>query len=196
MRLGGFVEQTGERCPTGVQAATLVYVYDLGLQVGFEDKIQPKVCLWWESANKDSKGRPFTLPDVVTASSNEKSTMTQRYGSLMGAAPSEADMEAGYDTDLLIGKSCLILVQPSRKQGGWPYIENVMPLPPGMPVPPVIGEYEDGENAPKFVQMLRAKAVKSGDGKPAAKPLGIGDARAKPPPVKAGDAAFDQAIPF
>mgnify|MGYP001608709555 CR=1 FL=1 len=133
MRVGGYSEMTGERCPTGVQPAVLVAVYDIGLQAGFEGKIQPKIVLWWESSQRDTKGRPFTLPDTVTASSNEKATLTARYGALMGKPPTEAECEEGFDMDLCIGKCCLLNVVPPKKQGGWPRIDSVMPLPLGMP---------------------------------------------------------------
>ena len=187
MRIGGFSEQTGERCPAGVQIGTLVALYDVGIQVGFEGKHQPKVVLWWESQHKDTKGRPFTLPDMVTNSSDERSRMASRYGALTGAAPTEKECEDGWDMDPLLGRACFLLVAPPKKQGGWPFISNVMPLPAGMTAPPALGV--EGGTIPKFVEMMRAKAVHPGE-------------VATPPPANVASPAvksaeqIDSSIPF
>lgn len=188
MKIGGVSEQIGERCPTGVHPAVLVGVYDVGTHEGYQGKIQPKVCLWWEAGVRDSKGRPFTLPDVVTNSSHEKSTMAQRFSCLVGRALTEPEQKDGLDTDMMIGKSCLVLVSPPKKAGGWPFIENVMPLPTGMPVPKKMGDYAQ---EPRFVTILKAKALSAAQVAERRKALEVlGTA------PSGGDADFDEKIPF
>ncbi len=159
MRVGGNDEQQiGERVPIGVQVVALAAVFDIGLQRGFEDKIQHKVVLWFESQHKDTKGRPFTIPTVVTASSNEKSTMAAVFGALSGAAPTDEECQEGFDLDDVIGKCCFVNMAPPKKAGGWPYIATYMPMPAGMPAVTVSDKWE-GPNVPKFVEKMREKQI-------------------------------------
>ena len=181
MRLGGQSEQVGERCPVGVVVGILAAVYDLGMQEGYEGKKQHKVCLWWEVSHRDTKGVRFTLPDMVTNSSSELSTLTQRVGALMGRAPTEEEMDVGYDTDPLIGKCCLLQIDPPRKPGGWPFVKNVMPCPAGMSgINRVEGKYGPGDPTPKFVEKMLDKSL---------------DDEA-PAQASEADAALDKSIPF
>lgn len=161
MRIGGGNQDTGEKCAAGVYPAVLAAVYDIGTHAVVwqgKEKLQAKVVLWFEVESRDTKGRRFSIPLVLTASSSEKSNLTKVYGALVGHSPSDAEMEEGYDMDPLIGVTCLVQVSPPREGKKWPYIENVMPMPRGMATLQAEGDY-DGD-APKFITMMREKAVK------------------------------------
>ncbi len=161
MRVGGYTEQSGEKCNPGTMPAVLAAVFDVGLhRTSFdgEEKTQHKVALMWEVDDRDTKGRRFTLFQVVTNSSNEKANLTKIVGALMGRAPTEAECEEGFDMDPLIGTTCLVQVAPPREGKKWPYIENVMPLPRGMNR--LVVETDVMGDDPGFVKMMREKAVK------------------------------------
>lgn len=153
---GGGGENIGERCPPGVHAAVLVGVYDVGAQEGFQGKIQRKVVFAWEVSARDTKGRNFVLFERLTNSSHEKSTMVKRFGSLVGRAPTAEESKDGFDDALMVGKSCLVNVVASDKEDGWPYIDNVMPMPTGMEPHRQKGVYNE---EPRYVVKMRESAL-------------------------------------
>lgn len=162
MKVGGYSEQDMdyERCGPGVIPAVLAAIYDVGLQsVVFDGKpkTQAKVALMWEVETRDTKGRRFTVFQVLTNSSNEKATMTRVVGALMGRVPTGKECENGFDMDPLIGVTCLVQVEPPHEGKKWPYISNVMPMPKGMTQ--LVVEADVSGEDPRFVTMLLAKAV-------------------------------------
>lgn len=199
MRIGGgnASRDSGDKCPPGVYPAILSAVYDIGTHAVVwqgKEKLQAKVVLWFEVESRDTKGRRFSIPLVLTASSSEKSNMTKVYGALVGHAPSDAEMDEGYDMDPLIGVTCLVQIAPPREGKKWPYIENVMPLPKGMTALKAEGEY-DGDD-PKFITMMREKAVKPKSASTATAKREVKTVEPEPAPHDEDSARFDSEIPF
>lgn len=145
----------GEKCPAGFHVAVLAAAYDIGRQrktYAGDEKVVHQVILVWEVDKRDSKGRRFTLTDYLNASTNEKSTMTQRVKALLGKDPTEAE----YDTDVLVGKCVYLMVKAADDPEGWPRIDNMVPLPEAFK--PIKAEFK-AEPPPKYVENARAKAV-------------------------------------
>lgn len=156
MKIGGQSESVGEKCPAGVQVAVLAAVDDVGYQEGFQGKVQRKMVLTWETQHRTTKGRQFVLFQTVTNSTHEKSTMFKYVGTLLGRKMTEAEQKDGIDDTLLVGKCAQILVQPSEREGGWPYIDNVMPLVPGQGGIKAEGDYSQPS---RFVTKLKANQI-------------------------------------
>jgi hypothetical protein len=159
--------------------------FDVGWQPGYQDgPSKRQVVLWFESQHHNTKGTAFTLPVVLTNSSNEKSNMVKWVTALTGKAPTEAERKAGFDMDALIGKSCQILVV-ADEEGAWPYINTMLPLNPGQGGIRAAGDYTV---EPKFVQKLKGKQLSS----EAAKAHNAEIASA----AKKDTAEFDKNLPF
>ena len=155
MRIGYTSSGSGEKPPAGFHIAVLAAVYDIGRQkreYAGEEKIVPQMVLVWEINQRDTKGRRFTLADYVTASTHEKSGMFKRIAALVGRTPKDAD----FDTDLVVGRSVYMMLKEPAKEGGWPRIDTMVPLPPGMVA--LLPEFKENP-APKYVTTAREKAV-------------------------------------
>lgn len=161
MRYGnGQSESSGEKCPPGLYRATLVTVFDVGMQPGFTSADSPshKVVLWWEIDKRDSKGRRFTIPQNVACwLSTKPSKFAKAIGALIGRALTEAECKEGVDDALFVGKSAMVYVAPPGEGSKWPKIDSVMPLGEQPWMPP---ESKDSDaNPPKLIKDQRSKAV-------------------------------------
>lgn len=156
MRIGYSSSGGGEKAPAGAHVAVLAAAYDIGRQERrFQDdvKVAHQVILVWEIDKRDSKGRRFTLTDYVTASTNEKSGMFKRVQALLGRVPTDDD----FDTIVLLGKSCYVMVAPPKAADGWPRLSDFFPLPPGAKA--ITPEFKADGPVPSYVEKARAKAV-------------------------------------
>lgn len=155
MRIGYSSSGSGEKPPAGFHVAVLAGVYDIGRQkkeFAGESKIQHQVVMVWEIDKRDTKGRRFTLADYVTASTHEKSGMYKRIAALVGRTPKDED----FDTSMVVGRSVYMMLKEPAKDGGWPRIDTMVPLPPGMTS--LLPEFKE-DPIPKYVTTAREKAV-------------------------------------
>lgn len=159
MRFERGSEQIGERCPTGPQRVVLCAIHDVGLQEGYEGKVQRKSVLVFESEHRNTKGAPFVLFKTVTASLFKEAFLAKVFGAIVRRAPTDNEADNGFDDALLVGKTCYVNVAPPAKENGWPSIETVMPLPTGFaPLTPQ-GDYGPDAELPKFVQTMLSNRV-------------------------------------
>jgi hypothetical protein len=147
-----------EKAPTGLQQAVCVFVHDLGYQVGQwagEEKIQRKVIITWELAEKQTNGERFTLSKFYTLSLHEKANLRKDLESWRGKPFSEDELK-GVDLQELIGANCFLNVTPTDKDKR--KISAIAPIPRGtVQIKPIITE--PSENFQKWITGFRDKAV-------------------------------------
>lgn len=97
--------------PEGLHEAVCVDVVDLG-ELDTPWGAKPKLQVVWEIAAWDENGEQFTARKRYTASINEKSTFFKDLKGWFGRGPTDS-----FDTDLLIGKPCQVLIQHEEKDG-------------------------------------------------------------------------------
>lgn len=168
MKIGGYRSSGSDgpkdKCPAGEYPAVLVGISDIGYQPSpfknedGSEQIKRQLILTWEVDKRDTKGRRFHLLEYVTASSNPKSGMAARWKAMMGRAPTDAECDAGFEDTAMLGRCVYLYVEDPKKEGGFPRISQIVPLPKA--VPPITAETMlDPNDPPPYVRKAREKAV-------------------------------------
>lgn len=130
-----------ELAPEGAHVAICYRVIDLGTQqteFNGEKKRQHKIMLSWELPDeKMEDGKPFSIHQRYTFSSNERATLRQHLESWRGKRFEDHEFgPGGFDIEKLIGVPCLLTILHSRK-GDKTYanIGGIARLPKGTNVP-------------------------------------------------------------
>ncbi len=147
-----------EKCSTGLQQAVCVFVHDIGFQVGQwqgQEKIQHKVIVTWELAEKMKSGDPFAISKYYTLSLHEKSNLRKDLEGWRGK-PFTEDELAGVDLEELRGVNCYLNISATDKDKR--KVVSVAPLPKGVkPIKQVATEPSEKFN--EWIARERAKAV-------------------------------------
>lgn len=103
---------------SGIQNAVCSNVYDLGLQPGFQGKVQHKVAILWELEQTITEGeyagKRFVVSQIYTASLGEKANLRAHLESWRGRSFTEAELE-GFDIERLRGIPCLLSIVHNEK---------------------------------------------------------------------------------
>ncbi len=113
--------QDFEAIPTGVQQAVCSAIHDLGMQPGFQGKIQHKVAIVWEldelRKEGDFAGQRFIVCKTYNATLNERSNLSKDLESWRGTAFTP-EQRAGFELDSLLGSNCnLNMVEKTNTTG-------------------------------------------------------------------------------
>jgi hypothetical protein len=123
-------------CPAGPHSSVCVDVIDLGKQPNtFKDgALVHKVRLVWQVAAKKDDGKPYLVQKQYTASLHEKASLRKDLEAWRGKPFTKEDL-AGFDVEVLIGKTCLLNVQHVERAGNtYANVTSLMRLPTGMPI--------------------------------------------------------------
>jgi len=134
-----------ELLPTGVLPAVLVTYYDLGVQKGYQGKLQHKVALLWELDARKGDGSRFLATKQYTVSLSEKSNLRSDLQSWRGRAFTEDELR-NFDLDSILGKPCQLNLVQIAKANGDPFVEVQAVLRPPKGWQPIVPE-----TAPDFV---------------------------------------------
>lgn len=110
-----------EAIPTGVQPAVCSAIHDLGMQSGFQGKIQHQLAIVWELSvlrtEGDFAGKRFIVCRKYNCSLNERSNLSKDLESWRGRAFT-ADEREGFEIDVLVNKNCnLNMVEKTNTDG-------------------------------------------------------------------------------
>lgn len=137
--------------PEGTYPAVVVDVQNIGMKTtpwGEKEKIK----IVWETDQKMDDGRPFIASQWYTNSLNEKANLRKVVHALLGYRISNEEAEQDFDSDILIGKSCLINVGHRRDSKDstkiYDSVETVTKLPSSMPPLKSSGKYQRKEQRP------------------------------------------------
>lgn len=123
----------GEPIPVGVHKAVCFRVVDMGMQEGFQGKMQHKLVILWELDVRRTQGEfanaRFLASKTYTASIGEKATLRKDLESWRGRAFTAEELE-GFDVEKIVGANCqLNMVAVQTKAGKtWTAIAAIMPL--------------------------------------------------------------------
>jgi hypothetical protein len=127
--------------PAGTHLAICYRVIDLGTQQGEwkgQTKHQHKIMISWELPDeKMDDGKPFTVHQRYTFSSNEKARLRQDLESWRGAPFQDSDFgPGGFHLSKLIGVPCLITLIHEAKNGStYANIRSIAKVIKGTQVP-------------------------------------------------------------
>ena len=113
--------QDFEAIPTGVQQAVCSAIHDLGMQPGFQGKIQHKVAIVWEldelRKEGDFAGQRFIVCKTYNATLNERSNLSKDLES-WASKVFTPEQRTGFELDTLLNKNCnLNMVEKTNKDG-------------------------------------------------------------------------------
>jgi hypothetical protein len=111
-----------EDVPTGLHQAVCVRVFDLGLQTGYNNMVQHKVCILWEILERKSNGQRFTVSREFTASLGAKANLTAFLEGWRGRAFTNEEL-AGFDLDALVGAPCALNLVEVFSQAGKRFVQ-------------------------------------------------------------------------
>lgn len=111
-----------EKIPTGPQKAILVNIIDIGHQVGYGGKIQPKCVFLFELAARKKDGTRFLLTKEYTASLAERANLRIDLESWRSRAFTP-DQLNGFELDTCIGVCCLLNLMEKKKENGKCFVE-------------------------------------------------------------------------
>jgi hypothetical protein len=115
--------------PAGLHRAVCVDVQDLGMQ---DSAWGPKhrVRLVWQIERLDPAGRRFELTRVFTLSLGERAALRQTLEHWRGKKFTDAELDAGFDLEKLIGVNCQIQATHDSGDDGVVYANVTTVLPP------------------------------------------------------------------
>lgn len=133
--------------PSGTHPARCYRVIDLGTQkteYKGETKFQHKILISWELMcdEKMEDGRPFTIHQRYTYSSNEKAKLREHLEAWRGKAFEDSDFgPGGFDIRNVLDKGCIVTVV-HNVQGGATYanLASISPPMKGMSIPPLTNQ--------------------------------------------------------
>lgn len=151
----------------GTVQAVCCAVWDLGLQKGFQDKIQHKIIIAWEIEQKidnpDSEyhGKPYMLTKKYTLSLGEKATLRKDLESWRGKPFGKEELESGFDVERLYGINCLLGIahEPDRNDPSKSYARVTAILHPVKGMEKMMPVRGKDELPPKWVQEKIAQAL-------------------------------------
>ena len=128
------VHETGgsyEKLPSGMQPAVCTRVFDLGMQPGYEGKMQHKLIVMFELAERKKEGEfagsRFLASRSYTASLNEKANLRKDLESWRGR-PFTADELAGFEMDSVVGVNCnLNMIEVTKGDRTYVNIAAIVP---------------------------------------------------------------------
>jgi hypothetical protein len=157
-------------CPAGNHAARVCEVVFLGtVHSEFKGvaKDSPQIRIGFEiPAELREDGEPFVVSTMpITLSVNKKATFRKL---AQGIVPFTPEMEKEFDSDMLLGATCLVnVIHKAKKDDAnviYANITGASPLPKGMEVGPAVNEpvnfdvntspLADIEKLPEFIQKL------------------------------------------
>lgn len=147
-----------EKAPTGLQQAVCVFVHDIGFQVGTwagQEKIQHKIIITWELAEKMQNSERFTLSKWYTLSLHEKANLRKDLEGWRGKPFSEDELK-GIDLEELKGANCFLNITATATDKR--KVVAVAPLPKGTPQMKPIST-QPSEKFAQWIAQERAKAV-------------------------------------
>lgn len=104
----------------GMHNAVCSNVYDLGLQPGFQGKLQHKVVLFWELEERytdgELAGKRMTISKTYTASLSALSNLRAHLESWRGRSFTETELN-GFDLEVLRGVPCLLSIIHNASNG-------------------------------------------------------------------------------
>ena len=104
----------------GLHNAVCAKMFDLGVQEGYQGKMQHKVAIYFELEERipdgEYKDKRFMLMKSYTLSLNEKANLRKDLESWRGKSFTE-DEAKGFDIEVLIGKPCTINVVMHESNG-------------------------------------------------------------------------------
>ena len=146
-----------EKLPTGPQAAVCCGVHDLGMQQGFQGKLQHKVVIVWELSERRKQepggGQRFTISNTYTLSLSEKANLTKDLISWRGVPLSEEELSQGFDIERLIGANCTLNLVEVTKPNKSPRVVVQGIMPPIRGTERLVAEH-NREWMPKWVKDL------------------------------------------
>ena len=114
-----------EPIPTGVQPGVCSAIHDLGMQPGFQGKIQHKVAVVWELAELrtegDFKGKRFTVCKTYNCTLNERSNLSKDLESWRGRAFT-ADVRNGFELDTVLNHNCNLNMAEKTNDSGRTFV--------------------------------------------------------------------------
>lgn len=119
--------------PEGLQHCVCCDVFDQGVVDGPFGP-QHKIQIFWQTDERDEKGRRFLIIRTYTASLNEKGKLRPMLESWRGKKFTAAELE-GFDIEKLIGANCqLQIIHKLKADGAKGYdVQAVVPAPKGVP---------------------------------------------------------------
>jgi hypothetical protein len=130
--------------PAGPQLAVCCDVIDLGKE---ENKFKPgtlqhKIRVRWLSQHLMADGRPFLIQKKYTLSLHPKAELSKDLESWRGAPFTDADRDAGFDIEKLLGKNCFLnVVHTTRGPNTYADVMTVMRAPKGLATLTVPADY-------------------------------------------------------
>ena len=151
----------------GTVQAVCCAVWDLGLQKGFQDKIQHKIIIAWEIAQKievpDSEynGKPYMLTKKYTLSLGEKATLRKDLESWRGIPFTADELKNGFNVEILYGINCLLGIahEQDRNDTSKVYAHVTAILHPVKGMEKLVPVRARDEQPPKWVQEKQAQAL-------------------------------------
>lgn len=105
---------------SGIHNAVCSNVYDLGLQPGFQGKMQHKVVVMWELEQTltegEYAGKRFIVSQMYTASLSERAHLRAHLESWRGRSFTEGEL-AGFDIERLRGVPCTLSIVHNENKG-------------------------------------------------------------------------------
>lgn len=131
-----------ETAPEGTQAAICYGVILMGtMKTNFGDKRKIRLIFELHGDERMKDGKPFSVSQDFTFSSNEKSTLRQFIESWRGRKYTTPELRelGGLPISKLIGQPALVSISHTpHDEGVWVNIASIMRLPKGMPEPEII----------------------------------------------------------
>lgn len=118
----------------GTHAAVLVDIQDLGMVPGAYG-VKRKVRLVWQLDALDDAGRRVEVARLYTLSLHERAALRQDLERWRGRKFTDAELDAGFDLEKLLGVNCQVVVSHNLSDGGRTYadVDSVLPATKGAP---------------------------------------------------------------
>lgn len=121
-----------EPAPAGPSAAVCIDVVDLGTQdtpYGARSRVR---VVWSLEKTMKKNGKPYIVQKTYGRSLHRKSTLRQDLESWRGQAFDDAELNRGFDLEILLGKAAFLSIQHNTKDGTtYANVTAIMPLPKG-----------------------------------------------------------------
>jgi len=130
---GGF-----EKAPEGQHAVVCCDVQDLGIvESTWNGKVkrQPKIRVWFQLGDTDSKGVRFLISRMLTLSLGDRANLRKFLESWRGKKYTAEEAQAGVDVEKMVDVPALIQVVHNDR--GYADIDSIMRVPKGMDAPKV-----------------------------------------------------------
>lgn len=127
-------------CPEGTHLAVCVDVVDLGeVKTAWQgkEKLQHKIRLVWQIAERMQDGRPHVAQRRYTLSLDDRAALRKDLENWRGRAFTTDELN-GFDVETVIGVGCMLsVVHETRDAKTYDNVSGVMRLPKGVPAPAI-----------------------------------------------------------